>query len=112
MTRIVSLEALRRSEVSALFEGAAHGGVPISVFVTTWPPGRGPRLHRHPYAEVFLVQAGEATFTVGGDDTSVSAEHVVVVPAETPHRFTNSGAGELRVVSIQPNPTVVQTDLD
>lgn len=113
MATVVSLESMRRSEVSALFEGASHGGAaPISMFVTKWPPGGGPRLHKHPYAEVFLVQAGDALFAVDGQDTPVAAAHVVVVPAETPHRFTNAGPGELRVLSVQPSPVVVQTDLD
>jgi len=29
-------------------------------------PDGGPRLHRHPYEEVFVVQEGTATFTAGG----------------------------------------------
>jgi mannose-6-phosphate isomerase-like protein (cupin superfamily) len=111
MTRIVAVEELRRSEISALFEGAAHGGVEISVFVTTWPTGRGPVLHEHPYAEVFLVEEGEARFTVDGEDLTVGAGHFVVVDAETPHRFENPIAEPLRLLSIQPSPDVRQTDL-
>src|SRR3712207_9595487 len=65
MTDVVPVEALRRSAVSSLFQGADHGGVAISVFVTTWPAGRGPVLHEHPYPEVFLVEAGEVMFKIG-----------------------------------------------
>ncbi len=109
MTIVVPVESLRRSEISALFEGADHGGVDISMFVTTWPTGRGPRLHEHPYAEVFLVQEGEALFEVDGRRCTVAADHIVVVPAQTPHRFENAGAAPLRLLSIQPSPRVVQT---
>ena len=111
MTLVVPLEALRRNEISALFEGAKHGDVEISMFVTSWPTGRGPVLHKHPYPEVFLVEAGEALFTVDGDETRVAADHIVVVPAETPHRFHNPDTPRLRLLSIQPSPVVVQTVL-
>jgi mannose-6-phosphate isomerase-like protein (cupin superfamily) len=109
MTIVLPVEALRRNEMSALFEGADHGDVDISVFVTTWPAGRGPRLHEHPYAEVFLVQQGEALFEVDGRRSTVAADHFVVVPAATPHRFENAGTAPLRLLSIQPSPRVRQT---
>jgi mannose-6-phosphate isomerase-like protein (cupin superfamily) len=35
-------------------------------------------LHRHPYAEVFLVQEGNATFTVGEDTIDVTGGQIVV----------------------------------
>jgi len=112
MTLVVAVETLRRSEVSALFEGAEHGGgVEISVFLTTWPSGRGPRLHQHPYPEVFLIQEGEALFSIDGEELMVAADHVVVVPADTPHRFENPFEAPLRLLSIQPSQRVQQTDL-
>ena len=103
-----SVEELRRNPVSALFEGR-RDGVELSVFVTTFGPGDGPRLHRHPYAELFLVEEGEARFDVGGEGCEVGAGSFVVVPPETAHRFENSGAGALRVLSIQPSGEVQQT---
>ena len=109
MVRVIPIEAIRRSAMSALFEGGQDA--PISIFVTEFPRGRGPDLHLHPYPEVFLVQAGTAQFTVGEDSFPVTAEHVVVVPAQTPHTFKGAGDDTLRVVSVQPSPTVVQTDL-
>jgi mannose-6-phosphate isomerase-like protein (cupin superfamily) len=103
------MDAIRRSAMSALFQGGQDA--PISIFVTEFPRGRGPDLHLHPYPEVFLVEAGTAAFTVGDDSFTVAAEHVVVVPAQTPHTFKGAGDDTLRVVSVQPSPTVVQTDL-
>jgi mannose-6-phosphate isomerase-like protein (cupin superfamily) len=112
MTVVVAVQQLRRSEISALFEGAAHGGVEISIFVTTWPAGRGPRLHKHPYAEVFLIEEGQAAFVIDREQLTVAADHIVVVPANTPHRFENAGRSPLRLLSIQPSPNVIQTDLE
>jgi mannose-6-phosphate isomerase-like protein (cupin superfamily) len=109
--RVVSVEDLRRSPRSALFEGAGFGEVPVSMFVTRYELDQGPDLHLHPYAEVFLVEEGEATFTVGDDEVEVGAGHIVVVPAETPHGFKNRAGGILRVVSVHPSPRVRQTDL-
>ena len=114
MTPLVQrVEDLRRSPTACLFEGARHGGgVPVSMFVTDYPRGRGPDLHLHPYPEVFLVEAGEATFTVDEHAYVVAAGHVVVVPPETPHGFKNRADARLRVVSVHPNPEVVQTNLE
>jgi quercetin dioxygenase-like cupin family protein len=42
------------------FEGVERG-VGVSLIFVDAPPGDGPRLHRHPYEEVFVVQEGEAS---------------------------------------------------
>jgi mannose-6-phosphate isomerase-like protein (cupin superfamily) len=60
---------------------------------------------------VFIVEEGEATFTAGDEQTVVTSGHVVVVPAETPHRFENTGEGTLHIVSIHPAGEMVQTNL-
>ena len=64
------------------------------------PPGSGPKLHRHPYEEVFIVQEGSVTFTAGDDIIEASGGQVVVVPAGVPHKFVSSGDGPLRQVDI------------
>ncbi len=109
MARVIPIEQLRRSAMAALFQGGEDA--PISIFMTEFPRGRGPDLHLHPYPEVFLVQSGTALFTAGEDCFTVTAQHVVVVPAQTPHSFKGASDDTLRVVSVQPSPTVIQTDL-
>ena len=81
------------------------------MYITRYPRDRGPDLHTHPYPELFLVEAGTATFTVGSDEVVVAAGHVAVVPPETVHGFKNRADEELRVVSVHPSPQVIQTDL-
>lgn len=116
MTVVHALADLRWSPTASLFEGRKHGDVgadvDVSFFVTTTPPGGGPSLHVHPYPEVFVVQEGEATFTVGGDQVRVGGGHVVVVPPETPHRYQNTGDVTLRQLSIHPRGEVQQTWLE
>jgi quercetin dioxygenase-like cupin family protein len=109
VTFVRALSEMRTSPTACVFEGGADAGVEVSVFVTDTPPGQGPPLHAHPYPEVFVVQRGEATFTVGGEEERVGVGHVLVVPADTPHGFKNLGHQALHVVSIHPSGRVEQT---
>jgi mannose-6-phosphate isomerase-like protein (cupin superfamily) len=67
------------------------------------PPGSGPRLHRHPYAEIFIVQEGESTFTVGGQTMLITAGQIAIALPGQPHAFINSGKGRLRQLDIHCN---------
>lgn len=75
-------------------------GSGISVIVVDAEPGAGPALHRHRYAETFVVLDGQATFTLGAQERVVHAGEIAVAPAGVAHRFVNSGAGRLRQVDI------------
>jgi quercetin dioxygenase-like cupin family protein len=109
MMTVIPIEDLRRSATAALFEG--RDDLAISIFVTEYEYGQGPSLHLHPYPEVFVVQAGTATFTVGDDELIVTGGHIVIAPAETPHGFKGAGDDKLRVVSVHPSGRVEQTNL-
>lgn len=85
------------------FEGAPYGNIPTSFIMVDLPPGRGPRLHRHPYPEIFIVQEGQATYTVGSETVEIRAGQIVIVPAGIPHKFVNSGTGQLKQVDIHPH---------
>ena len=109
MATVTPIDEIRLSDSAALFEGKDQIG--ISSFITTHPRGKGPDLHFHPYPEAFVVLDGTAVFTAGDEELEVAGGNVVVVPAETPHGFKNTGDETLRVVSMHPSPTVVQTNL-
>ena len=79
-------------------------GANVSVIVVDAAPGEGPRLHRHPYREVFVVLEGEATFTLGDETRIVTGGEIVVAPPGVPHRFVNSGSGRLRQVDVHEHP--------
>jgi len=91
------------------FEGREHGSS-VSFFVGTFDAGTGPGLHRHPYDETFIVEAGSATFTVGDETLELEAGQIAVVPANTPHKFV-SGEG-FRLISISPSNRMEQENLD
>jgi mannose-6-phosphate isomerase-like protein (cupin superfamily) len=107
MVTVINTEELQRSGKTPVFEGYQHGDVPVSFFLVDAPPGGGPRLHRHPYAEVFVVQEGRALFTVGSETREVTSGHVVIVPPSAPHKFVNTGTGSLRTVNIHPTGQMV-----
>jgi mannose-6-phosphate isomerase-like protein (cupin superfamily) len=104
---VIPIEELRKSETAALFQGGDD--IPVSIFVTEHPRGKGAALHFHPYPEAFVVQSGTAVFTVGDEQVTVEGGHFVVVPAETPHGFEAASDDPLRIVSVHPSPKVVQT---
>jgi quercetin dioxygenase-like cupin family protein len=88
------------SERADIFNGHEHGEVPISMFLVHNRPGDGPELHRHPYAEVFVVHAGQARFQLDDSTLTAGAGDVVIAPAGAAHRFTNTGADELSMTCI------------
>lgn len=98
--QIVDLDDLPHTVQSHEFVGAEHGDVPFSVILVHSTPGAGPQLHQHPYAEVFVVESGEATFRLGEETVVVRGGHVVVGPPDVPHGFTNTGTDELRLTAI------------
>nr|WP_249159290.1 cupin domain-containing protein [Bradyrhizobium tropiciagri] len=71
-----------------------------SVIVVDMPPGPGPALHRHPYAETFVLLEGRARFTIEGRQIEAVAGSVVVAPANAAHTFENPGPGRLLQVDI------------
>ena len=104
---IIPFAELDRTPYAEEFVGAEHGAggdVPFSVILVHSPTGAGPKVHRHPYAEVFIVERGEATFVLGDERRVVGTGHVVVGPPNVAHGFTNSGPGELRLIAIHGAP--------
>lgn len=107
---IINLEQLPFSEMSHEFVGETQGA-PFSACIVRAKPGQGPPLHKHPYVEVAFTIGGSATITVGDEEREIKAGSIVVIPADTPHRFVNSGDTTLLQVDIHASPQFIQTDL-
>ena len=71
------------------FEGAQYGPTTISMILDDEPPGGGPRLHRHPYDETWIVLEGDLVFEVGDRRARARTGDIVLAPPDVPHRFTN-----------------------
>ncbi len=106
----IDLEQLPFVGMSHEFVGETQG-TPFSAFIVTAPPGQGPPLHQHPYVEVAFTVEGLATITIGDEERVVKAGGIVVIPADTPHRFVNSGDTTLRQIDIHASPRFIQTNL-
>lgn len=87
-------------------KGADHGAT-ISLILDDSEPGHGPRLHRHPYDETWVVQEGNLTFQLGDTPHQAGPGDIVIAPPGTPHKFTNNGPGQSRLVCVHANPTMV-----
>jgi mannose-6-phosphate isomerase-like protein (cupin superfamily) len=74
------------------FQGALYQDTNVSFIWVDMPPGGGVRLHRHPYQEIFVIQEGSAAFAAGSDTLQAHAGQVIIVPALTPHKFSNAPA--------------------
>jgi mannose-6-phosphate isomerase-like protein (cupin superfamily) len=83
------------------------GDAGVSIILeSTSQPNRGPRLHKHPYAETFIIRRGSATFTIGSSQVIGRAGQVLIAPAETPHKFS-TGPGGYEAVHIHASPRFV-----
>ena len=92
-----------------------HGdkhGAPISAYIVTAPPGKGPPLHMHPYVETIFMIEGRARVTIGDETREVEAGAIAIVPANTPHKFINCGDAVLRQIDIHASPKFIQTNLE
>ena len=55
---VINRDDLPYSGLSHELEGYLHGDVPASLIFVDGPPGSGPKLHRHPYAEILVCETG------------------------------------------------------
>lgn len=97
---VVNRDELQTSGGTVEFEGYLHGDTDVSFILVTFQSGEGVRLHQHPYQEIFIIQEGVATYTVDTTMLEARAGQIIIAPAETPHKFVNSGEGPLRQVDI------------
>jgi mannose-6-phosphate isomerase-like protein (cupin superfamily) len=85
------------------FQGIQHQDTNVSFIWVDMPPGGAIRLHKHPYEEIFIIQEGLATFTVGSATLEARAGQVIIVPADVPHKFTNLSDKQLKQIDIHVN---------
>lgn len=97
---ILNRDELPRDGSTYEFEGFLYQNTEVSFIWVEMPPGGTIRLHKHPYKEIFIIQEGVSTFTVGSETLEAHAGQVIIVPAETPHKFANLGDKPLKQVDI------------
>lgn len=85
----------------ANFQGFEHGAN-ISFFVVEFSPGQGPRKHRHPYEETFIILDGEIEVKVEDKIQRLGSGKIVIIPADTWHEFKNNSDKLLLMINIHP----------
>lgn len=112
MHNVIRSGEIQRSPAGTLtFEGESHGSG-VSFFLVHNEPGAGPDLHKHPYSETWIVRSGKAGFTADSEYMEAGPGDILVVGAETPHKFKNVGSERLDVVCIHSSPVMIQEDLE
>jgi mannose-6-phosphate isomerase-like protein (cupin superfamily) len=81
------------------FEGEPYGAG-ISFFRGNLPPGKGPGLHKHPYAETCIVLSGQAAMVIDREEVVAGAGDIAVIGPSTPHRFTAIGDEPLAMLCV------------
>jgi mannose-6-phosphate isomerase-like protein (cupin superfamily) len=100
--------AVERAQLAdSELEGYQLGEAKVSLIFIDLEPGNGPRLHRHPYEEIFIVLEGQARFSLGSDILEVSAGKVLLVQPGVPHKFVNSGHARLRQIDVHASARFV-----
>ena len=97
---VVNKDELQDSGSTSEFEGYQYGDTGVSFILVDMQPGEGVRLHQHPYQEIFILQEGVATYTVGTTTLEARAGQIIIAAADMHHKFVNSGEGKLRQVDI------------
>ena len=81
------------------FQGGEYGA-PVSIILVDTDPGKGPSLHTHPYAEMWIVRSGRALLSVDAETLEARAGDAIVVGPNTPHDFKNPGPERLQMVCV------------
>ena len=89
------------------FQGMRYPDTNVSFIWVDMPPGGTIRLHKHPYEEIFIIQEGTATFTVGSAMLQARAGQIILVPAGVPHKFMNLSDNPLKQIDIHVNPQFI-----
>ena len=110
MAQVISNDELPNNKSVYTFEGYQYAGVDVSFLLSETAHGKGSDLHKHLYDEVFVVQEGELTLTVGEDTIKATGGRIVIVPAGAPHKFVNSGTRRARHIDIHTSRRMI-TDL-
>jgi mannose-6-phosphate isomerase-like protein (cupin superfamily) len=97
---ILQRDGLPRDGNTYEFEGSQYQDTEVSFIWVDMQPHGTVRLYKHPYKEIFIIQEGASTFTVGADTLEAHAGQIVIIPANVPHKFMNLSDKRLKQIDI------------
>jgi quercetin dioxygenase-like cupin family protein len=75
-----------------------QGACGVCLLVNSVDPGAGAPLHKHSVEETMLVLEGTVWVRIGDEHYTVGPQHTVIIPAEMPHAWGNSGLGVAKLL--------------
>jgi putative monooxygenase len=81
-----------------LLASAEHGARGVCLLVNTVDPGAAAPLHKHTVEETMVVLEGTVWVRVGDERYTVGPQHTVLIPAEMPPAWGNSGSGVAKLL--------------
>src|SRR5437870_12697218 len=107
MDRLIHSNQLPGGNSSREFEGKEYGAG-LTLILVDVETGHGSNLHRHPYEEMFVVQAGSGRFVVNDAVVQASAGALAVASAGSAYQLINSGS-DGRVLTVVDHIAYVVT---
>lgn len=105
--KIVDIAQIKPSNGSvAVFQGFEHGAN-VSFFVVQFSLGKGPKKHRHPYEEIFIILDGEIEAIIDSETRILGRDQIAIIPAGTWHEFKNRSTQTAHLVNIHPVPEMI-----
>ena len=96
-----------------LFDQNTNNVKQMSVWETTFPPGVGIPLHKHPHPveELLYVLRGKGIETVGDEQREVGPGYAILIPPEVEHNILNTGDEMLMLLVVVSPPGIVEKEL-
>jgi mannose-6-phosphate isomerase-like protein (cupin superfamily) len=109
-----SLPTVRlNGEIAAhIFDGCEHGNIGSSAFIVDCAPGTGPRRHKHPYDEIFIIVEGNVQLEADGELFDATSQDICIVPMDVAHTFTNLGPDRALMVNVHASPRAITEFVD
>ncbi len=92
------------AKVNSFFRQVVVTGEHLQVVVMSLTPGEDAGESVHATDQVVVIVEGEGYATVSGERSSVTAEHLVFIPAGAVHNFGNTGKTDLKLYTIYAPP--------
>jgi mannose-6-phosphate isomerase-like protein (cupin superfamily) len=92
------------AKVNSFFRQAIITGSHMQVVVMSLSPGEDAGESVHATDQIVVVVEGEGYATVSGERESITAEHLVFIPAGAVHNFGNTGKTDLKLYVVYAPP--------
>lgn len=94
-----------RAMENSFFREVLENGKHVQVVIMSIPPGGEIGMETHPdNDQILYLIAGEGKVILNGEESPYRSGDMVLVPAGTEHNFTNTGTGDLKIITSYSPP--------